>query len=80
MKRFLVFGFDNYYPSGGIGDLQGEFDTLEEAIALTEVKNRYRPETYEWENYELVDTQENTVTTMYRRGMSDERTKEVTGL
>jgi hypothetical protein len=31
MKRFLVFGYDNWYPSGGWDDFRGEFDTLEEA-------------------------------------------------
>jgi len=30
-KRFLVFGCDKYYPLGGISDLIGSFDTIEEA-------------------------------------------------
>lgn len=30
-KRFLVFGFDAYYPSGGLRDLEFSFDTLEDA-------------------------------------------------
>lgn len=80
MKRFLVFGFDNYYPSGGIGDLQGEFDTLEEAVALTEAKSKYRPSAFQWENYELVDTQEGTVTTLSNRRGTNVRIKEVTKL
>lgn len=33
MKRFLVFSGDQYYPSGGWGDFQGGYDTLEEALA-----------------------------------------------
>lgn len=32
-KRFLLFGFDTYYPSGGMGDLIDSFDTEEEALA-----------------------------------------------
>ena len=32
-KRFLVFGFDTYYPSGGMRDLKFSFDTAEEAIS-----------------------------------------------
>ena len=31
-KRFLVFGYDTYYPSGGMRDLEFSFDTVEEAI------------------------------------------------
>ena len=31
IKRYLVFAFDNYYPSGGWGDFASSFDTLEEA-------------------------------------------------
>ena len=33
-KRYLVFGFDEYYPCGGLGDLEGSFDTIEDAIAF----------------------------------------------
>lgn len=32
-KRFLAFGFDTYYPSGGLCDMQESFDTIGEAIA-----------------------------------------------
>ncbi len=28
-KRFLVFAWDCYYPSGGFNDLQTSFDSLE---------------------------------------------------
>jgi len=31
MKKFIVFGYDQYYPSGALLDIQGDFDTLEEA-------------------------------------------------
>lgn len=31
MKAFLVFSYYTYYPSGGLGDVMGDFDTLEEA-------------------------------------------------
>lgn len=34
MKRFLVFSYDTYYPCGGMGDFQDDFDTLEEATAF----------------------------------------------
>ena len=31
MKKYIVFGYDNYYPVGGLNDIAGSFDTLEEA-------------------------------------------------
>jgi hypothetical protein len=33
MKRFLLFQYDYFHPSGGMGDYAGQFDTLEEAKA-----------------------------------------------
>ena len=32
MKKYLVFGGDYYYPSGGWEDFQGGFDSLDDAI------------------------------------------------
>ena len=32
-KRFLLFGFDTYYPVGGLYDVVGSFETVEEAAA-----------------------------------------------
>lgn len=32
MKRFLVFAFDVYYPSGGWHDFVSAHDTIEEAM------------------------------------------------
>jgi len=39
MKRYLVFYGDNYYPSGGMSDLLGSFDTLTEGVIALENKN-----------------------------------------
>ena len=36
MPRFLVFGYDTYYPGGGLCDLEGGFDTEEEANEFIE--------------------------------------------
>jgi len=33
MKRYLLFRGRDYYPSGGIDDLLGDFDTVEECIS-----------------------------------------------
>ena len=30
MKRFILFSFPDYYPSGGLGDVKMDFDTKEE--------------------------------------------------
>ena len=52
MKRFLVFAYDDYYPSGGLADIRGEFDTLEEL-------HEKLPEFFEnWEYVEVLDLQE----------------------
>lgn len=32
-KRYLVFGFDEFYPAGGLYDLLATCDTVEEARA-----------------------------------------------
>lgn len=32
MKQFLVFGFSDYYPSGGISDYLAGFDTCPDAV------------------------------------------------
>lgn len=34
MKRYLVFSYDDCYPSGGIGDLDDFVETIEEARAI----------------------------------------------
>ena len=31
-KKFIVFQFYSCYPSGGIGDITGSFDDIDEAI------------------------------------------------
>ena len=32
MKRYLLFAFDDYYPTGGWNDFRGSFDTAIEAF------------------------------------------------
>jgi hypothetical protein len=31
MKRYLLFCYSQYYPSGGWNDFEGSFDTIEDA-------------------------------------------------
>lgn len=57
MKRFLVFTYEDYYPSGGWSDFEAAFDTIEE------VKENYRicgnidqrKEKGEWANVDNID-------------------------
>ena len=30
-EKYIVFGFENYYPLGGLNDILGDYDTLQEA-------------------------------------------------
>lgn len=55
MKRYLLFAWDQYYPSGGMNDLKGEFDTEQEAkgYAINSSCAMY-------DHIELYDTQEGT--------------------
>jgi hypothetical protein len=47
LKRYLVFGFDNYYPSGGWSDFLGSFDSTAEAFAALRLK---------WDNKQVIDS------------------------
>lgn len=52
VKRFLVFSFDSYYPSGGWNDFKGSYDTLEEAeYAMNE-----KPKLGYYDNNHIVDS------------------------
>ena len=51
MKRWALFGWDRYYPSGGVNDLIGVFATREEAEA-------HATHNIDIENYEIVDLQQ----------------------
>jgi len=50
LKRFLVFGYDHYYPAGGMEDVQATFETFDEAFDYVEnSEDRYN-------EYEIFDT------------------------
>ena len=53
MKRYILFRFSNFYPSGGMNDVEGHYDTMEEALDyVNECK-----EDDDWgENYHILDT------------------------
>ena len=54
MKNFALFAGAEYYPSGGMDDLVGRFDTLQEALVAAQDEN---PEGctggYDW--FQVVD-------------------------
>ncbi len=46
MKRYILFRFGNFYPSGGMNDVEGHYDTIEEATDYVE-ECKKDPETKE---------------------------------
>jgi hypothetical protein len=51
MKRYLLFTFGTYYPSGGWRDFAASFDTIEAAMGQESVQvcDHYQ-------NYQIVDS------------------------
>ncbi len=53
---YLLFAGDNYYPSGGWGDLKGKFYSKEEALEFYKAGHRYGEEyVHYWDWYQIVD-------------------------
>lgn len=46
MKRYLVFLGMHYYPDGGISDMFGEYDTIEECMTVLDkrIMEDFNPE------------------------------------
>lgn len=53
MKRYLLFGFDTYYPSGGVGDLLFDFDSVKE---MDEKLEMYIESHWKHDCYNVLDT------------------------
>lgn len=53
MKRYLLFFGDNYYPLGGWGDFQGDFDCVELAKDYLLKKDKY--DSFDWA--QVIDTE-----------------------
>jgi len=58
-KRFILFGFFQYYPRGGLGDVAKDFDTQEEA-------NIYITKCSYYDTYELFDRETGKI--IWRKG------------
>lgn len=41
MKKYLLWAGVSYYPSAGLGDYVGDFDTIEEATAVGEQEYKW---------------------------------------
>lgn len=50
MERYMLFSFDTYYPSGGMSDFIGSYDTIEAAMNA-----EFR------DNYHIYDTVTNKI-------------------
>ena len=56
MRRYLVFIYPQYYPSGGANDLKAEFDEKEEAIEF--LKHAIKNNDHYWAFGHVYDHQE----------------------
>lgn len=46
-KRYLLFGYVDYYPSGGLNDLIASYDTIEEAVKVAKEEQQEYYEIYD---------------------------------
>jgi hypothetical protein len=54
MKRFLLFGGDHHYPSGGWHDFRGDFGRIEEATDFANELDKYGCRRWDW--WHVIDT------------------------
>jgi len=69
MKRYLLFEYSDYYPSGGMNDYTGDFNSVEEAkiAAKKYVDWVSQIERFDADNVEIYDTQEAKFVFTYTR-------------
>lgn len=53
MKRFMLFGSNNWYPNIGFEDFKGDFDTIEEAKAA--IPSEFPGKMEGWDRQQIVD-------------------------
>lgn len=59
MKKYVLFAFKNYYPSGGMGDFHGSFNSIDEAKKRFE-SQIWKPgkrglDVFDWDQYQILD-------------------------
>ena len=64
MKRFILFAGDDYYPYGGSDDVEGFYDTIEEAIENHIPRFRYDGG---WAN--ILDCEKHTTVRRFKGGI-----------
>lgn len=55
MKQYLLMGYATYYAVGGIDDIIGTYDSIEEAKEAVEVNATSYKGTIYLDNYEIID-------------------------
>lgn len=53
-KKFILFQYERYYPSGGLGDVKDSFDTLEAAKLYALEHRRDFNEVVDRDTWEIV--------------------------
>jgi hypothetical protein len=48
MKRYILLAWEDYYECGGLNDIVGSFDTIQEAVDVYNTKTT-------WNHYQLVE-------------------------
>lgn len=57
-KRYLVFSYNDYYPSGGLSDMRQSFDSIPEAIDFLKKDEYKNKELYDRINGVKIDLTE----------------------
>lgn len=61
MKRYMLFGFDHYYPRGGMNDLIGTFESNEEANDYFIKLHKDGEYIIKYDEYQLFDTEKEEI-------------------
>lgn len=64
MKRYLIFAFDDYYPSGGAYDLLGSVDEMPDLAAAQAFTDDAPAGYLSFDNYTVLDTETGEVFTL----------------
>ncbi len=68
MKRYWLFISDQYYPSGGMCDFVGDYDTIEEA---KEVSKPIHGKDMQYTAYHILDIQDRIIVEEYDRNKDE---------
>jgi hypothetical protein len=56
MKKYIYFAFHDHYPAGGLGDIKGSYDTLDEAKTAASAEYYDTREVVDRDTWEVVWT------------------------